>query len=693
MAADSDPASTHKIVRITEEELERSVESVKDINDGQNQPKRYSKSRADIGELMEVTPDRPNSSAKGKQKDDFETTAHDESEKSPHPVNGLECGIDEKAENSVTKPSMDDAVQSSDDSKGRSRRVKQGFQLYTVKRGKYSEKISIKENDFSKSEKDKIDRDKTKGARRDATQKGFDLNDKRSSRPVNSKGFAKFNKDIDSRLDSTVAPKQSENWDDDGTNSAVYNNSSNAVKDISVEEDWDGEAAFNDVTRVNIDKEVKPEYQEVKVESITVENNKSVSNDSPAIKDGVKEPEIKKKDASKEKKLNVEKSKDGSRKSSQSAEDGPSLQITDRIIEDKTEKSAKSKKLQSPKEEKPGRSAGRGIGRGKRTKNVSTESSSVGMKGQTKKSDVRGTSLRHDVSKKEKNQDSELFAKTEIEPEPQGAVSVSENSKEGIDSTNTKRKVTFSDDQAKGNENVTENDLPSEKNSRSAGILVLPSPICETQRASDDQPFKPSPAKPEKESGFEKLKRPNSFDPKKPRGDARFIKDGTSDKNSLLVKKKDLMISSKDTTVWNRIKTECNKIRKLLSGSLSSLDDFEKILDVSTLLQDLYKELIVKHLEFSFKNDVEGSLWKNTFHNIITAFRLFLDQHQDTTLVNDIFQFYWNFLQDGDDFLQDLLLSLQEEYKFDLNSFLGNPLKMAGCKKQVRLYLILTLGL
>ena len=74
---------------------------------------------------------------------------------------------------------------------------------------------------------------------------------------------------------------------------------------------------------------------------------------------------------------------------------------------------------------------------------------------------------------------------------------------------------------------------------------------------------------------------------------------------------------------------------------------------------------------------------KNTFHNVIARFRTYLEDNSDGPLLNEVFQFYWNFLQDGDDFLQDLLISLQEECKFNMDDFVSNPLKMVGCRKHV----------
>ena len=185
---------------------------------------------------------------------------------------------------------------------------------------------------------------------------------------------------------------------------------------------------------------------------------------------------------------------------------------------------------------------------------------------------------------------------------------------------------------------------------------------------------------PETKHGCSKLERPNGCDHNKPRGDAKFVKDNIG---TLLERLKNIRIATTDSEIWGIIKSNCKNLQKLLSNDLTSLDDIKMILQLSMSLQDLYSDLIVKHLEFSFKNDVEGSLIKNTFHNIIKAFKNILNEPESCSFVQEAFEFYWIFLQDRDAYFQSLLELLQEDCKFNLDALVCNPLKMRDFKKQV----------
>eukprot|EP00794_Sanderia_malayensis_P014310 gene14310-15800_t len=152
-------------------------------------------------------------------------------------------------------------------------------------------------------------------------------------------------------------------------------------------------------------------------------------------------------------------------------------------------------------------------------------------------------------------------------------------------------------------------------------------------------------------------------------------------------KPRNIRIASSGEDLWMEVQQGVRSLRKMLAAEFDSLEGLDRMLELSTMLQDLFKELIVKHQDMSFKCDVEGCLWKNTFHNTISKFRSYLDDEESSKAphVAEISQCYWNVLQDGDDFLEDLLNSIQEEHKFNMHEFAANPLKMSGCKKQVKL--------
>ena len=551
------------------------------------------------------------------------------------------------------------------------RRVRKGYEVYKVKRGKFSEKVTINENDFRLSEKPT-----TKG---EVSKKSFTPKEERWH-PKNPPSFKDGNT---TRSDSSVSTPLQEDWDSERPNVNVVHNADN------LKECWDNELATpgEDIPLKVNDTVGRIEHQ---LSSKDRELSPSVSSDVKGKKDTL----VNKQDArgntntltstsAQSSSLNHGKNNEGKTHSQSTVEESKPII---RKEEDRGEQNMPNHK---PKEEKTGSSFRRGMGRGRRNKESHTvlQGRSVQMREGKDEGNSRIVSKQERKENHPLGQSGNSGENTKLLPQKYTHDKKHHEKGKFYDKTtkDAKKKVQFSNEQDETNcsEDISNKDTLNSRN-RTAGILVLPSPINEGNESYDVQQDEHSIASKEffeKKTGFSKLERPNSFDQNKPRGDAKFVKEKKGD---LLARKKDLRVSSSSNEIWGVIQSECNRLQKLLSDDLTRLDDIEKILELSIFLQDLYKELIVKHFEFSFKNDVEGSLWKNTFHNVITAFRTIMNKQEPRSFLTEAFQFYWNFLQDGEDFLKDLLSLLQEECKFDLEAFFNNPLKMAKCKKQVK---------
>lgn len=65
--------------------------------------------------------------------------------------------------------------------------------------------------------------------------------------------------------------------------------------------------------------------------------------------------------------------------------------------------------------------------------------------------------------------------------------------------------------------------------------------------------------------------------------------------------------------------------------------------------------------------------------------RAFLeDQDVPHSAMQKIGILYWDFLQNGIQFLDSIIVQLQKQAHFDLNDYLKDPIKIGSCNKQVR---------
>jgi len=135
----------------------------------------------------------------------------------------------------------------------------------------------------------------------------------------------------------------------------------------------------------------------------------------------------------------------------------------------------------------------------------------------------------------------------------------------------------------------------------------------------------------------------------------------------------------------NTIKDKQFQLKKLLQRGFQSLEGVNVMLAMSEAIQQKFGELIVHNQEYSFRHNFENSLWKLAFYSIIAKFRLFLeDKDVPHGAIQKIGVLYWDFLQNGIQFLDAIIVQLQKQADFDLSSYLKDPIKISSCNKQVK---------
>ncbi|XP_047142553.1 telomerase-binding protein EST1A isoform X2 [Hydra vulgaris] len=136
------------------------------------------------------------------------------------------------------------------------------------------------------------------------------------------------------------------------------------------------------------------------------------------------------------------------------------------------------------------------------------------------------------------------------------------------------------------------------------------------------------------------------------------------------------------------IKEKQFQLSKLLEKGFQSMESVKLMISTAEAIQQNYVDLIILHQEFAFKFDYESVLWKSAFHNIITQFRNFLESENiPKKVLQDIGKLYWQFLQSGIQFLDMIIVNLEEHHGFSLQDYLKDPVLMLTCKKQVKLAL------
>ena len=85
--------------------------------------------------------------------------------------------------------------------------------------------------------------------------------------------------------------------------------------------------------------------------------------------------------------------------------------------------------------------------------------------------------------------------------------------------------------------------------------------------------------------------------------------------------------------------------------------------------------LLLSHFFFSV-------IYKNSFQKF---HREVVDKSDevDVNVLQEVGDLYWKFLQNGIQFIEELLLQLQEHCNFELETILEDPMKMTQCGKQV----------
>lgn len=757
--ADGERPLCSNTVRITEEELDNCIENGgNDVSKSKEGSKRYSKSRVDAyssrnenvnGE--EETDGGPRQVHANKGKDPARQNKADENGVTEMAKQGEKqsvsgCSELREKEHIPETPSKANQSMKGPEKKEspspKKERVRRGFQLYQVKKGKYSEKIEgIEDIDFKSRPKDdrktanlnprkenvrprksneKDSPDKKTSYSPESRNHGYDQRNGRYQSPRGDKG-----KDSGQRNDQS-----SEDWDsnDGGTRKVQqsvpkeskrtfekpqtsHHNKPHERKGFgkpasqqgpqfskqkSSEENWDLPSPTTDKkihipptnrTGDNLNRE-----DEAANQMSGAKHKENISNDRSV---GGYHQNVTETEGQKAAKIKAEDIKEiGTHKNDENTGKAQTVNANDKV--DKKEEVADTKRIGADKcaDPKEQRKPLRGIGRGKRIQRRTDERKQPGELQQKFNKDEKDLAKDKSKDYPQQRRGSKDFKRSNSQgKDREKNITIQSDNKSHKDTKFSgkdplKKKVQFSKEKIDIGDSAAEQAGPENlSKGKTAGIIVLPRPdILKSENSNKTENARKQivDKNSQKKGTFSKLERPKNFDPNKGRGDAKLKNSGSE----TLTEREDFLIPTSGDEIWKEIKSENSAMKNLLSRSFSSLEDIDKVLELSVLVQDLFKELIVKHQDFSFKNDVEGALWKNTFHNVITRFRTYLEENSDGPLLNEVFQFYWNFLQDGDDFLQDLLMSLQEECKFDMDAFVSNPLKMVGCRKHVRSFVI-----
>ncbi|CAH1244302.1 SMG6 [Branchiostoma lanceolatum] len=88
-------------------------------------------------------------------------------------------------------------------------------------------------------------------------------------------------------------------------------------------------------------------------------------------------------------------------------------------------------------------------------------------------------------------------------------------------------------------------------------------------------------------------------------------------------------------------------------------------LHLQSQIQTCYESLILQDPEFASKHNIDQTLWKNSFYNIIEAFRGYLPGHQMKESLHNLLAL----IDKGASFYTDLLQKLQRKHKFNLDAY------------------------
>ncbi|KAI8514126.1 Smg-6, nonsense mediated mRNA decay factor [Branchiostoma belcheri] len=91
----------------------------------------------------------------------------------------------------------------------------------------------------------------------------------------------------------------------------------------------------------------------------------------------------------------------------------------------------------------------------------------------------------------------------------------------------------------------------------------------------------------------------------------------------------------------------------------------ELTLHLQSKIQTCYEAVILQDPEFASKHNIDQTLWKNAFYNIIEAFRGHLPGHQMEGGLHNVL----TLIDKGASFYTDLLQKLQRNHQFDLDAY------------------------
>ena len=138
------------------------------------------------------------------------------------------------------------------------------------------------------------------------------------------------------------------------------------------------------------------------------------------------------------------------------------------------------------------------------------------------------------------------------------------------------------------------------------------------------------------------------------------------------------------------IKSE-TELRNLLRGNFLENDAFSFVKAKSKEIQDSYTAVVTLDVFLAVQKDVDHTLWKNAFYQVIESLRKYIRSFEDTSAneipcleeTEEVYADLLEFLNDGLQFYKDLLEVLQSTHQFSVEDVIAHPHKVQYLGKTV----------
>lgn len=136
------------------------------------------------------------------------------------------------------------------------------------------------------------------------------------------------------------------------------------------------------------------------------------------------------------------------------------------------------------------------------------------------------------------------------------------------------------------------------------------------------------------------------------------------------------------------------ELRNLLSRDFLKSNTYSLIKAKSREIQDSYKAVITLDVSLAVQNDVDYSLWKNAFYQIIESLRKYIKSFEELSgnevsffeETEEVYTKLLEFVDCGLVFYKDMLEALQTTHKFDVENIVVHPHKVQHLGRTVSIH-------